>query len=525
MKTSPEANMVEPSILHRLGDRLDHRRNRYWLYVLVAVMLYLAGVGSGLLKAKLRHEPFTFIFGDGRGHYIYLPAVILDHTLNFENRMRQQFGPEFQFPLLAGPNARGYYRNAHPTGVAQTIWPAFLVAHGLSKITYGLTGSPWLIPDGYSLLYQLIEIGAIMALGMWGMMLIDRVIDERFRVPGRWIAAAIVAYWVGSNYSWYYFRDMFTSHCTETFWVSAAVFLVHQMLLELKEKRLSGWRLPVLAFCWAMALACRLTSVTLLPVFVYLLWRIIRAGQLRRALMLIPLALLCMAPLYVQMAVSGLLAPTPKIAVARLAPTETTQPAATQATASAPSAPGAPPKASMEYYGYNPVERFYWTRPKLWQTLFSSRNGLFFWSPVLLLGLVGLGYALVRGAWRDGLLLALLVYGLLLWYLNSAWYAWWFGEGFGHRASIALAPLVLIGMAFGFWAVARLAFPWRGTIWALVILAIGYNYLLMGLCMTHRIPRGAYLIVQRDGHWAINFRDGSVDDTPPVIIPPPDLAE
>ena len=75
--------------------------------------------------------------------------------------------------------------------------------------------------------------------------------------------------------------------------------------------------------------------------------------------------------------------------------------------------------------GYNANESFHWLHPALFSTLFSDFHGLFFWSPVLLLSVIGfIWYFTRRGQRFDGLLVSLLISLAALWYLNSAWYAW-----------------------------------------------------------------------------------------------------
>jgi hypothetical protein len=113
-------------------------------------------------------------------------------------------------------------------------------------------------------------------------------------------------------------------------------------------------------------------------------------------------------------------------------------------------------------------EGFDWAHPALLQTLFSSRHGLFFWSPLLVAAVVGV----VRQRWT-----AFGLAWLLLWYANSAWHTWWFGDAFGARAFLDLAPIYILGLA-------SLNLPI-----AFIVLCGVYNWVMMALYITHRIPR------------------------------------
>ncbi len=135
------------------------------------------------------------------------------------------------------------------------------------------------------------------------------------------------------------------------------------------------------------------------------------------------------------------------------------------------------------YFSYGD-ETFSWGHPALWQTLFSSRHGLFFWSPVLLLALA----ALARRAW-DPLVAAWSLGLVLLWYANSAWHCWWFGDAFGGRAFIEAAGLFGIGLGLTFDALCR-----APRLAATVGLgAVALNVVAIALYVAHWLPRDGYL--------------------------------
>lgn len=91
-------------------------------------------------------------------------------------------------------------------------------------------------------------------------------------------------------------------------------------------------------------------------------------------------------------------------------------------------------------------ERFDWLNPHLLQFLFSVRRGLFFWSPVLWIGILGIP----RFVRRDGLLApAFLVVLMLEVYICSCWWSWWFGASFGSRPLADMTPLMAFPLAHG----------------------------------------------------------------------------
>jgi hypothetical protein len=85
-----------------------------------------------------------------------------------------------------------------------------------------------------------------------------------------------------------------------------------------------------------------------------------------------------------------------------------------------------------------------WQDPHLVDILWSSRNGLFAWSPILYFGAVGLMlFAVSRPAAGVPMLLALAA----MTYFNAAIQDWWGSAGFGGRRFDGTIPLFCIGVA------------------------------------------------------------------------------
>jgi len=98
---------------------------------------------------------------------------------------------------------------------------------------------------------------------------------------------------------------------------------------------------------------------------------------------------------------------------------------------------------------YNPYQvsegnYFSWAQPKLLEILLSGYHGLFAWHPILLVGLIGLGYL----AWRRPAIFSpMLGVFLLQWYVIAAWAFWWQGDSFGGRMFITIFPFLALGLA------------------------------------------------------------------------------
>ena len=78
------------------------------------------------------------------------------------------------------------------------------------------------------------------------------------------------------------------------------------------------------------------------------------------------------------------------------------------------------------------------------EMLFSSRHGLFSWSPLLIFAALGFLF-FVRREPRVGVPLALLLAGLV--YVNSSVADWWAGGSFGARRFDSAIPIFALGLA------------------------------------------------------------------------------
>ncbi len=447
----------------------DEPADRYRLYVALSAFLYIVAWTLVLVRAHVKHVEVDFAVSDAIGYYVYLPSIVIDGDLEFQNQLDVQFHgdppPDF---------AKAMHRNRWPTGVALSIAPAFLAAHGLSHLTCSLTGVAALAPNGYTVLYFVFCVAWAMAISALGMIVADRLLVQRFGIRGPIAAAAVLTNWLGTHYLWYFVREPLIAHMLGASWVIFAIYLVHRIERTAQQGLLIWWHLPALALTTSMALTCRLTNAFLFPMFVYLLIVLIRGQLVGTALRLLPLILVALTPLAIQAYVTHRIT-------------------------------GAVAPASMYDAGYAPNERFYWTQPALLRSLISSRHGLFFTTPALLLAAWGLAriWDLGFGIWdsnpkskirSDPLLTSLVLSATILWYLNSAWYAWWFGPCVGNRGFVELAGLFIIGFGFGYTRLCELRPRTRYIVLACMALCFLFNYALMGLKMIDKIEGNEYLI-------------------------------
>jgi hypothetical protein len=116
---------------------------------------------------------------------------------------------------------------------------------------------------------------------------------------------------------------------------------------------------------------------------------------------------------------------------------------------------------------------FYWAHPHIFDSLFSFRKGWLIYTPVMAIALVGMFY---MRRWARPWFLALLIYVIAMIYVQSSWWSWWFGGGFGLRPYISMYPLLAIPLAYLIKHLRQKPQQWAmGAITALILLLSAYQ--------------------------------------------------
>jgi hypothetical protein len=421
--------------------------------------MFVAAVAARAVQSSRDHDRLNFVVSDARYYYVYLPSAVIDRDLDFSNQIANTWGNEFELELLGDRTATGLVANKYPIGMALTLFPAFVSGHGLALAANHMSGREIFAADGYSAPYQLMCLALVLGLACGTMVLIDRLLEDEFNLDGRAIALGVIAFWIGSHYAWYCFREPFMVHVVSTFWVTATIYLCAKIArIAARDRQLAAMDLLRLGFSFAMALVCRPTNVFVAPFLLWVLLAIVRAGLVGRFARVAPIAVVVsLLPVAVQLGTWRVL------------------------------------YGSWICDSYDD-ERFLWGRPALFKTLFSLEKGLFVWTPLLLLAagglLLNIGRALQPGT-RRGFIVCSLISAAILWYLNSAWWCWGFGWAFGGRAFLELTAIFILGLALVFHRVKLQPRSLQRTVAGALVVLIVYNYTLMGLYQTGVIARGS----------------------------------
>jgi len=396
---------------------------------------------------------YTFVYATGRAdrpirsdgfsYYVYLPSWFLFHDTTLSALARDCCGGVYPAytAIIRWPTTRQWV-NAHPIGVAVMQAPFFPVAHALTRWTN-------LSPDGFTLYYQ----HAVGLSGLFwmvaGMAVLSRTLRRHF--SDGVTAATLATLLLGTNLYHYATFDSSYSH-PYSFFLFAA-------FLDLTERWYAQPRVGISILLGSVAGLIVLTRHTnALALLFFPLYNLnsIDATRARFALICRERRLVTLIALVSAIVIS------PQLAIYY------------EATG----------RVFVSSYG---DLGFTFTSPHLIQVLFSVQKGLFFWCPVLLIGLAGfVCLARSRNSARAFVLPAILFLAVDT-YIIASWWDWQFGASFGHRGFVDTLPIFAIGMAGCFAEASRHRHAGR-LIAVVVVLAVALNLFQMLQYWNHVLP-------------------------------------
>ncbi len=139
-------------------------------------------------------------------------------------------------------------------------------------------------------------------------------------------------------------------------------------------------------------------------------------------------------------------------------------------------------------------EGFNWSDPHMLDMLWSYRKGLFVYTPITLLACVGLWHLAQHSRWAA---LAWMSFFVVLTYVLSSWWNWWYGGSFGSRVYVEFLALIALPFAL---LLQRTTGRWRKV---LITTAV----LLMVVCQIQTYQARYYRI-----HWSDMDRERYWDE-------------
>lgn len=338
---------------------------------------------------------------DAKGYYAYLPATFIYHDLNFG------FFDKIEKETYYNPNlfydyrsfAHGKIINKYYCGTAICQLPFFGIAHILSPYM-GFE------QDGYSKLYLImVNVAAIFYL-LLGLFFADKVLQKR-QISANVRAIVLLAFTLGTNLFYYTIGECGMSHVYSFALISLFVYLLQGYFEDGKWMNLNA----------AFALAGLIVLVRPVNGLV-VLSAVFVAGNgdvLKNKFLHVVKHIGKIVPgLFV-----GLLFPLLQIIIYKV--------------------------STGHFVVYSYInEGFNFSQPHILDFLISYKKGMFVYTPMLLLSIVGC-YLLYKKSKFEGWSFVLFL--LVVLYVLSSWWNWWYGGSFSSRVMIDYYIFFMMALA------------------------------------------------------------------------------
>jgi hypothetical protein len=343
---------------------------------------------------------------DGRGYYAYLPSLVLFQDLTYEKNkqaIEQELGYEMSHHCILEDEKGNRFNKTFP-GVSLLQLPLFLV----SILVAWLAG---FAVNGYSEPFLIsIQLSAILAviIGFYAL----RKSLSHFGISTRDSVIIATLTVLGTNV--FYYATAVPSMGHSYSFMLLSCFLYGSIMI-VKKSQMNHWLL--LGLLIGLITLVRPTNLVVLLVFPFI-WNWFNSSEKwwvgvweNRKLVMFSLLMIV-----------GLVSLLPLLWFAQT--------------------------GQWLVWSYT-GEGFYWLNPQPLKVLFSFRNGLFIWTPLALVSMVGWRYA-GYNATNKWNVLWLVSYFLVNLYVISAWWTHYYGGGFGHRVYVdhQFFTALLMGLTF-----------------------------------------------------------------------------
>ncbi len=339
----------------------------------------------------------NIIEADGKGYYAYLPAIFIYNDLNFsffDSIEKKYPNPAIFYDYRV--NYAGKASDKYFVGTALAISPFFLIAHCCSSF-FGFES------DGYSKIYLvMVSVAAIFYLWM-GLFYLKKLLFE-YTTNKTLVGFLLVSFVFSTNLFFYTVSEPSMSHIYSFGFITAFVFY-SKKYFDRPDTKL----ILILSFLLGIIVLIRPANgiILLFLPFISGDWAVFKNGLsylFGKYKLLFLSGLLLFSIVSIQFVIY-------KIQTGHF---------------------------FVDTYG---DERFNWLSPHPIDFLFSYKKGLFVYTPILLLSMYGLFIFWKINRFK---FYSLVFFLIVLIYVLSAWWNWWYGGSFGSRVMLEYYSIFVI---------------------------------------------------------------------------------
>ena len=357
---------------------------------------------------RLRGESWKQVVdSDGRGYYAYLPAIFINQDWEWDfvfNREKQIYSND---PEMIGNyirNTNGEKINKYFIGTSILLSPFFLSALTLSKV-FGYN------TDGYSILFMYAIVLAAIFYLLLGLNYARKTL-LLYGLNEISIALTIIGFGLGTNLFYYTCYEPSLSHVYSFSLIS--IFCYHAKIISIKYNNKS---LVFLLGLLGLILITRPVNVIIILVIPFFF------DSFTSFFEFIKTSLRNYKTIILGLTIATIIIST-QLIVYYL--------------------------QSGKFWIYTYTnEKFVFSEPHFFDILFSYKKGLFIYTPICFISLLGIIVLFRKNIFQA---FSSLLFFIICTYILSSWYCWWYGGSYGLRAFIEFFPflLILLGIAINY---------------------------------------------------------------------------
>jgi hypothetical protein len=383
-------------------------KNNIWslLCLLFLAVFYIQSTKDVVQEKRFFDAHWTNLRDDAGIYYAYLPATFIKKDFRFSFLDREPATvPEKGIQYWAFKSDKGGWVPKMTLGKALLDAPFFFVAdaYTLSSEKFERTG--------FSLPYKYAIVAATLFYTLLGFFMLRLVLLRFFN--DRITAMALLTIALGTNLFHYTTYETGYTHPHNFFMLSTLIWLA----LSWKENK-SIWRSIIFGLlCGLLVLVRPINLILLLPLPFFSNYFL--PEQLSKSTLLSGLKTFLFSRQMLVALLAAFVINLPQLLFWKMQ------------------------SGSWFYYSYND-EGFFFTKPHIFNGLFSFRKGWFIYTPIMLFAVLGLYWLIKQYRWMGW---SLTITFLLFVYITFSWWCWWYGGGFGARTMIDFYPYLALPLA------------------------------------------------------------------------------
>lgn len=368
---------------------------------LITLWLIFTGVCLYNIQNKDWNKPIRLVKDDVQNYYIYTVAVIVYQDIKLDRvyaKLPREVTSNFWL---------GYHKETRKAYSKMSMGLALVYAPFTAFAHYVLVPLMGAEPNGYSPPYKIGLLISALAFFLFGLWNLRKLLLEHFSETVTALTLIVIAF--GTNITWYVSSEATMSHI-----YSFALIIYMYRLLQQWFIKPGIWLTILIGLVFGLTVLIRPTNLMFLVLF-------FATDNFRERLMF----LLRNYARIILMILMFLLVWSPQFAFWKYV------------------------SGNWFFYTYN-NETFFWNNPQIFSSLFSYRKGWLIYTPLMALAFIGLPLLWKKYSplfWQVSTVLVLLIY------INSSWWCWWFGGSYGNRAYIDGYGLFALAIAAVFQAI------------------------------------------------------------------------